>query len=126
MITNAIMGYMGRPDLEKLASKLKELGGRPTENRIVLISPTGATQTQSGLFIPTEARESLPRKGSVVQIGPVSEENYTFRDLSIGDLVTYGLYAGKEIDIEGVEIDTSKYSITVLSLNEIIYIEKQQ
>lgn len=98
--------------------------GRPTENRIVLAVNTQDKKSASGLYIPDNAKNELPKKGVIVSKG-VTNEDTIHESLNIGDVVLYGIYGGKEIyptfthKVEGVE-DLKYY---VLASSEVIYIE---
>lgn len=107
-----------------------QLPGCPTENRVLILSPKEVNQTRSGLIIPEQVKEGVPRKGVVVKLGEITEEYRTYRDLvQIGRIVTYGLYAGKELEFEtdkltpGLQQLLEKNTLTVLSMNEVIYSE---
>lgn len=97
--------------------------GEPTENRILIAVPTGDTRSKGGLFVPSTVKEGVPRKGVVVKIGPIYEgyEIYS-KQLKVGSIVTYGLYAGKSISLD-IESNIEGQEFNVLSFNEIIYIE---
>ena len=86
-------------------------------------TPTGGreTKTQSGLYIPQDHdKDTVPRKGVVIQVGYITkEQEVDYPGLQVGAVVTYGLYAGKELDV----IDLPDQVTTILSLNEILYIE---
>lgn len=108
----------------------QELPGCPTENRVLILSPKEINQTKSGLIIPEQVKEGVPRKGVVVKSGEITEEYKTYRELvDIGRIVTYGLYAGKEIELETDELPPAlkqlleKNVLTVLSMNEVVYSE---
>ena len=108
----------------------QELPGCPTENRVLILSPKEVNQTKSGLIIPEQVKEGVPRKGVVVKSGEITEEYKTYRDLvKIGNIVTYGLYAGKELEFQTDELSPvlqqllEKNNLTVLSMNEIVYSE---
>jgi co-chaperonin GroES (HSP10) len=108
----------------------QELPGCPTENRVLILSPKEVNQTKSGLIIPEQIKEGVPRKGVVVKSGEITEEYKTYRDLvKIGNIVTYGLYAGKELEFSTDELSPAlqqlleKNNLTVLSMNEIVYSE---
>ena len=78
-----------------------QLPGCPTENRVLILSPKEVNQTRGGLIIPEQVKEGVPRKGVIVKLGEITEEYRTYRDLvQIGRIVTYGLYAGKELEFE--------------------------
>lgn len=105
-----------------LNEKLKGVG-TPTGSRVLIVSPmvTADTKTKGGLYIPQEHdKETVPRKGVVIQVGPITnEQQEEYPGLQVGAVVTYGLYAGKELDI----VDIPNQVTTILSLNEILYIE---
>lgn len=113
----------------------KTLPGLPTENRILILSPKDINTTKSGIIIPGTVSEGVPRKGVVVKRGTITEEYKTYTDLTeVGRVVTYGMYAGKELEFEirpdwpesvkeSVKNILEKNIVTVLSLNEIIYSE---
>lgn len=114
-----------------VAEKLnQELPGCPTENRVLILSPKEVNQTKSGLIIPEQVKEGVPRKGVVVKSGEITEEYKTYRELvGIGRIVTYGLYAGKELEFETDKLSPAlqkileKNVLTVLSMNEVVYSE---
>lgn len=97
--------------------------GIPTQGRVLIVSPIhdGTQQTTGGLFVPGNAdKDTVPRKGVVVQMGRVDNETMAdYPGLDIGSIVTYGLYAGKELDV----LDLKDQVATILSLNEVLYIE---
>lgn len=108
----------------------QELSGCPTENRVLILSPKEVNQTKSGLIIPEQVKEGVPRKGVVVKSGEITEEYKTYRELvGIGRIVTYGLYAGKELEFETDKLSPAlqkileKNVLTVLSMNEVVYSE---
>lgn len=113
-------------DSQKAKEILENLVGTPTENRVMVVFNTGDKKTESGLFIPGTVKEDIPRKGVVVAIGPVTEENQTYREIiHIGNIITYGLYAGKEVtpSFKNNYTPDTDWKFSVLSLNEIIYVE---
>ena len=108
----------------------KQLPGCPTENRVLILSPKEVNQTRGGLIIPEQVKEGVPRKGVVVKSGEITEEYKTYRELvGIGRIVTYGLYAGKELEFETDKLSPAlkqlleKNVLTVLSMNEVVYSE---
>ena len=105
-----------------LNEKLKGVG-TPTGGRVLIVSPkvTSETKTQSGLYIPQDHdKDTVPRKGVVIQVGYITkEQEVDYPGLQGGAVVTYGLYAGKELDV----LDLPDQVTTILSLNEILYIE---
>lgn len=111
----------------------EELPGSPTENRVLILSPKKVNQTKTGLIIPEQVKEGVPRKGVVVKSGIITEEYNTYKDfVGIGRIVTYGLYAGKEMEFETDKLSPAlqqlleKNTLTVLSMNEVIYTEPNE
>lgn len=108
-----------------LNEKLKGVG-TPTGSRVLIVSPvvTADTKTKGGLYIPQDHdKDTVPRKGVVIQVGPLTnEQREDYPGLQVGAVVTYGLYAGKELDI----LDLPDQVTTILSLNEILYIETNE
>ncbi|MCK9562233.1 MAG: co-chaperone GroES [Bacteroidales bacterium] len=72
--------------------------GRPLAGK-VLVKPIEAEQkTAGGIIIPDSAKEK-PLQGKVIAIGkPKKDEEM---EVSVGDSVLYGKYAGTEISIDG-------------------------
>ena len=71
---------------------------KPLADR-VLIEPTPAEETTlAGIIIPDSAREK-PLKGKVLAVGNGTKDEPM--QLSVGDEVLYGKYAGTEIELEG-------------------------
>lgn len=114
-----------------VAEKLNQsLPGTPTENRVLIVSPKNVNTTKAGIIIPGQVKEGVPRKGVIIKSGEITEEYKTYRDLcQIGRIVTYGMYAGKELEFdtsllpEALSKIMENNEITVLSMNEIIYSE---
>lgn len=110
-------------------AKAQEIGanmvGEPTENRVVILSPTDIEKrTDSGLYIPGTAKEGIPMKGVIVKMGPITDEYKTYHyQLEIGKKVTYGMYAGKEIDPNFINPVEAEGKYTILALNEILFVE---
>ena len=71
---------------------------KPLADR-VLIEPTPAEETTlAGIIIPDSAKEK-PLKGQVLAVGNGTKDEPM--QLSVGDEVLYGKYAGTEIELEG-------------------------
>lgn len=104
--------------------------GCPTENRVLIVSPKDQDIMQGGIIIPGK-NDDIPNKGVVVLQGHLDEEYKWYTELiETGRILTYGMYAGKEIEFnpeifkkEGISINLDKNKFTVLSVNEIIYSE---
>lgn len=113
--------FLTHQELRQVVAKIK---GVPSENRVLILTHKGEVMTQSGILLPTVAKESLPKKGMIVQQGEIGDEYKAFKFMEPGDIVTYGMYAGKEIELPYLGLDPNKWQLTILSLNEILYIER--
>lgn len=71
---------------------------RPLADR-VLIKPAAAEEkTLGGIIIPDSAKEK-PLKGEIVAVGNGTKDEEMV--VKVGDNVSYGKYAGTEIEFEG-------------------------
>ena len=104
--------------------------GVPTDDRILVVVPKKADNvTASGIIIPDTSKEDLPKKATIVLQGRF-EDSEMANLLDIGNVITYGLYAGKEVEpmlnisnpIRKREI-LENYTFRVISCNEIIFVE---
>ncbi len=74
---------------------IKPLGDR------VLVKPAPAEEkTVSGIIIPDTAKEK-PLKGEVLAVGKGTKDEVM--EVSVGDQVLYGKYAGTELELDGVD-----------------------
>ena len=108
---------------------LANLGGLLPENKLLILTPKEQEYKVNGIIIPGKI-EDPPRKGVIIQSGEITEEYRTYKDLiEPGRVITYGLYAGKEIEFpkEAFPIELrpefEQQKFTVLSLTEIAYSE---
>ncbi len=117
----------------KLANYLSNTG-TPTENRVLILSPKDQDTKVGSIIVPGNTKEGMPREGAVIFAGPITEEYNTYKPLlkDPGMIVTYGLYAGKEVDLweevkeAGIELSEDKWEFTVLAFNEIIYVQQNK
>lgn len=106
---------------QTLNEKLNKIG-LPTVDRVVIAVNNKDFTTSSGIIIPGGNKEDVPRRGTIVQVGKISEDYRYFEELlQIGSIITYGNYAGKKIEPEDIELEG--FDLMVLSLTEICYIE---
>lgn len=102
----------------------QNIPGTPTEDRILLAVPKDDARTASGLIIPGKP-EDYPRKGVIVKMGLMEQDRKINKHLEIGQIVTYGNYAGKDISFDnGYSLESVKF--VVLSIEEVIYIEQNK
>lgn len=126
-MNNIKMNYL---TIEEANLILESFKGKvlPTENRVLIVSPTGDTKV-GDIIIPGTTKEGKPRKGVVIMPGIITEEYESYKNITTGSIVTYGLYAGKEVEFDDELIPGDLYlkmkeqNFSVLSLNEIILIE---
>ena len=76
---------------------------KPLADRVVIEPQEAQTKTASGLFIPDTAKEK-PQQGTIVAAGPGKKDEPM--EVTVGDVVLYGKYAGTE-----VTVDDKKYLI---------------
>lgn len=110
------------------------IGGALPENRVLILTPNNTNSKVGSIIIPTTTdKKDLPRKGVMVQMGNLSEDNLYYSDLlKVGRVLTYGMYAGKELDfpkelfssIDG--FNPEDHTFTVLSIQEIVYTESNK
>lgn len=103
----------------------------PSENRVLVFSPGDEETTVGGIIIPGNVKEGKPRKGVVIIQGKLDENHTNFDELTrTGLIITYGLYAGKEVEFDEELFNkdlvisvVSRGKFTVLDTNEIIMAE---
>jgi chaperonin GroES len=85
----------------KSATKLQPLGDR------VVVKPTPREEmTKSGIVLPDTAKEK-PQEGTILAVGPGAFDNDGKRiamDVSVGQKVLYGKYAGTEFKLDEDEL----------------------
>ncbi|CAM3539095.1 co-chaperone GroES [Pontibacter korlensis] len=76
---------------------------KPLADRVIVAPAAAEEKTKSGIIIPDTAKEK-PQRGEVVAVGEgkVSDQGALMKpQVSVGDTVLYGKYAGTEISIDG-------------------------
>ena len=71
---------------------------KPLADRVLVEPAAAETTTSSGIIIPDTAKEK-PQKGTIVAVGPGTQENPI--TVKVGDQVLYGKYAGTELQHDG-------------------------
>lgn len=125
--------FISKAVAEKIKEVLSPLGC-PSEDRVLIFSPKNQEMRQGSIIIPGQVDEGVPRKGVVILSGDIQEANSSYEKLvETGRILTYGLYAGKEVDFDpslfreaGLSLDLDQNQFTVLSITEIIYSEINQ
>lgn len=125
------LNYISVEVAKRLESILKPLV-IPSENRVLVFSPGDEEVTSGGIIIPGNVKEGRPRKGVVILQGMFDENHLNFECITqTGMIITYGLYAGKEVEFDDASLFTetqiqqiiSKGKFTILDTNEIIMAE---
>ena len=79
---------------------------RPLQDRVVVRRLEEETKSAGGIVIPGSAAEK-PSQGEVLAVGPGKKlDNGTLQavDLTVGDKVLFGQYAGSTVKIDGEEL----------------------
>ena len=76
---------------------------RPLADRVLVEPKEAETKTAGGIYIPDTAKEK-PQQGTVIAAGPGKKDEPM--EVSVGETVLYGKYAGTE-----VTVDDKKYLI---------------
>ena len=74
---------------------------KPLASRVVILPAVAEETTASGIIIPDSAKEKQ-LKGVVVAVGPGTKEEVM--EVSVGDTVLYGKFAGAELSLEGDDV----------------------
>ncbi len=70
---------------------------KPLADRVLVEPKEAQTKTASGIFIPDSAKEK-PQQGTVIAVGAGKKDEPM--EVSVGDVVLYGKYAGTEVTVE--------------------------
>lgn len=75
---------------------------KPLSDRVLVESSSAEEKTAGGIIIPDSAKEK-PSKGTVVATGPGKYVDNVLEpmNVSIGDVVLYGKFSGKEVNVDG-------------------------
>ncbi|AYA36262.1 co-chaperone GroES [Hymenobacter oligotrophus] len=76
---------------------------KPLADRVIIAPAAAEEKTKSGIIIPDTAKEK-PQRGEVVAVGEgkVADNGTLVKpQVSVGDQVLYGKYAGTEITVDG-------------------------
>ncbi len=71
---------------------------KPLADRVLILPTPAEERTMAGIIIPDSAKEK-PLKGTIVAAGPGTKDEKM--EVSEGDTVLYGKYAGTELEIDG-------------------------
>ena len=81
---------------------------RPLGDRVVIKRMEAEEKTQSGIFIPTTAKEQ-PQMAEVIAVGTEIKND----ELKVGDKVIFSQYGGTEVTLDKVDL-------IVLKLEDIL------
>lgn len=76
---------------------------KPLADRVLIKPAPAEEKTESGLYIPENAKEK-PMQGEVVAVGPGKKDDngkLIAMDVKVGDKVLYGKYSGTEVSVDG-------------------------
>lgn len=76
---------------------------KPLADRVLIEPAEAETKTQSGLYIPDNAKEK-PMQGKVIAVGAgkKNDKGETIPpEVKVGDVVLYGKYSGTEVNAVG-------------------------
>ena len=79
---------------------------RPLGDRIIVKAASAEETTAGGIVLPDSAKEK-PLDGEVVAVGPGTQLEPGKKapmDVSVGDKIIYGKYAGTEVKVGGEEL----------------------
>lgn len=79
---------------------MSQIKGKILAGKILVKPQAAETKTASGIIIPDSAKEK-PLQGEVVLVG--AEKSDEKMEVTVGDTVLYGKYAGTELNIEGTD-----------------------
>ena len=88
------------------ATKSKTINLRPLDDRVVVQPTEAESTTAGGIVLPDSAKEK-PQRGTVVAVGPGKLLDSGARgelSVAVGDVVIYGKYGGREIEVDGEEM----------------------
>jgi chaperonin GroES len=79
---------------------------RPLHDRVLVRRLEEETKSAGGIYIPDSAAEK-PSQGEVLAVGPgkkLDNGDVQAMDLSVGDKVLFGQYAGSAVKLDGEEL----------------------
>ena len=85
---------------------------KPLEDRIVIKRSEAETKTAGGIIL-TESAQEKPMQGKVLAVGPgrqLENGQRATMDVSVGDVIYFGKYAGTDIQVDGEDVIIMKES----------------
>lgn len=77
---------------------------RPLHDRVIVKRAEEETKTKGGIYIPDTASKEKPIQGEIIAVGKgklLDSGETRPLDVTVGDKVLFGKYAGTEVKIEG-------------------------
>src|SRR5260221_10863874 len=93
-------------------AKDKDLNVKPLDDRVVVQPLEAEEKTKGGILLPDTAKQK-PQRGRIVAVGPGKMKDDGHRsalNVSKGDEVLYGRYAGNDIEVNGKELKIMRES----------------
>jgi chaperonin GroES len=93
-------------------AKEKEINVRPLDDKLVVEPLEAETKTAGGILLPDTAKQK-PQRGRVLAVGPgkLNEDGKRHPlNVSKGDEILYGRYAGNDIEVSGKEVKIMRES----------------
>lgn len=84
---------------------------KPLFDRIVVKAVESSDKTESGLFLPSSAKEK-PQSAQVIAVGPggnVDGKEVTMQ-IKVGDTVLFNKYSGSDFKLDGEEVTILRQS----------------
>lgn len=96
----------------KILNNMSKLKGKVLAGKVLVKAQEAEVKTASGIIIPDSAKEK-PLKGEVILVGSAKKDETV--EVTAGDVVLYGKYAGTELNIDGVDY-------LLISHSDILYV----
>ncbi|MBO7055366.1 MAG: co-chaperone GroES [Bacteroidales bacterium] len=77
---------------------MAEFKGKPLAGKVLVKPESAEEKTVSGIILPDSAKEK-PLQGKVIAVGKAKKDEEM--EVTVGDTVLYGKYAGTEITFDG-------------------------
>ncbi len=84
---------------------------KPLFDRIVVKAVESADKTESGLFLPSSAKEK-PQSAQVIAVGPggLVDGKEVAMQIKVGDIVLFNNFAGSDFKLDGEDVTILKQS----------------
>ena len=84
---------------------------KPLFDRIVVKAVESADKTESGLFLPSSAKEK-PQSAQVIAVGPggLVDGKEVAMQIKVGDIVLFNNFTGSDFKLDGEDVTILKQS----------------